>query len=780
MYVFPFRVLDPADLTVTIDGVTSPISYTISGIGADSGWVTFATAPLPGTRIMLFRSVALMRSEDYQDNGDLLADTVNADFDRIWMALQGQGYLIGNGDPVSSRALMLGRDDVNGSGAYRANNNRIVSLGYPVSDTDAATFGSARDIAEKITSGAQGALGTFLQDGAGAVVRTFQDKMRETVSVKDYGPRNDVGVWYATAFERASAKAGALGQVTVPGETFYLERDVTSTSLFVFKSGARLTGPGILYAPITVEGIEDSTKRLGQLISKAQNGGQIYASCYGDSLTYGQDTSPTGTGAPINGATQTRSSQPFPENLQLALTFSGFAKNILVTNLGFPGDSTREGLIRWHNASGTDVAIIMYGHNDANNYGGNGVVPIDEYARNLSMIAVREIWKGAAVIILGPPPNMWPDGDNNIRPYAQVAQRVAARFNCIFVDTADILSTVTDLYTDGTHLTPTAYAEIGFQLATLFMKRDGGMKKVSPMEMYYPNDGLGWGGTNSNGNWTGGKGSDRLIQLAAGESYLVAVDVQADVFPVIHSYRTSGSHQMGVYYAGGGVVSRGQPQATVVHDAAIAVRQTLICPELKKGKRFFMVRNDAAGQAFIEAIEFVGREHLHVTRGALMKSAALSGSAQTLRLSAANSNWWTCGDFTRKLRAPYSVVANLKLTDTVQNGVAIWRDLPASGEILCPNAIFVLRAGTQLVIRDFVNGSGLDTYIPGVFGAGDWTGEIEVDVSIGSIDVYVNGALVGSRANPTATVGYPGLLADKTARVVCNAFYFSGHVKGPY
>lgn len=148
VFAFPFRLLTEDDLTVTINGSPSPIAYTISGIGEDQGSVVFASAPTAGTRILLYRNVALMRSEDYQDNGDLLADTVNADFDRIWMALQGQGYLVGSGDPSLSRVLMLGRDDTNGSGAYRANSNRISDLADPIDNKDAVNVDAARAIAE--------------------------------------------------------------------------------------------------------------------------------------------------------------------------------------------------------------------------------------------------------------------------------------------------------------------------------------------------------------------------------------------------------------------------------------------------------------------------------------------------------------------------------------------------------------------------------------------------------------------------------------------------------
>lgn len=86
-FAVPFRILDAADLKVLFNSVLVN-SYTITGLGDDEGTVTFNTAPPVGAQIVIYRQVALERLTDYQFNGDLRAVTVNADFDRIWMALQ--------------------------------------------------------------------------------------------------------------------------------------------------------------------------------------------------------------------------------------------------------------------------------------------------------------------------------------------------------------------------------------------------------------------------------------------------------------------------------------------------------------------------------------------------------------------------------------------------------------------------------------------------------------------------------------------------------------------
>ncbi|WP_213763515.1 tail fiber domain-containing protein [Caballeronia sp. dw_19] len=104
-FTIPFRILLAEDLIVNLSGVLTS-AYTLSGLGDDESTLTFTTAPASGVPILAYRQVALERQTDYQFNGDLRAVTVNADFDRIWMALQDQGSDIG-------RAIVAPTADIN-------------------------------------------------------------------------------------------------------------------------------------------------------------------------------------------------------------------------------------------------------------------------------------------------------------------------------------------------------------------------------------------------------------------------------------------------------------------------------------------------------------------------------------------------------------------------------------------------------------------------------------------------------------------------------------------
>ncbi|EEP4634801.1 hypothetical protein HB016_004942, partial [Salmonella enterica subsp. enterica] len=128
--VFPYRFLlnQASDLQVTINGNPVTTGFQVSGAGNPSGGnVTFSVSPVAGTKIAITRNLPLRRDTEYQDNGDLLAGTINADFDRIWMALQGE-------NAVSGLALSRPGQDVE---YYDARGILISNIKDPVNPGDA-------------------------------------------------------------------------------------------------------------------------------------------------------------------------------------------------------------------------------------------------------------------------------------------------------------------------------------------------------------------------------------------------------------------------------------------------------------------------------------------------------------------------------------------------------------------------------------------------------------------------------------------------------------------
>ncbi|HDG7815989.1 TPA: right-handed parallel beta-helix repeat-containing protein [Klebsiella quasipneumoniae] len=130
VFAYEFYLISASDIQVTINGSVVSSGYTVSGVGnVDGGDITFLTPPASTSVVLMERVVPTYRLTDYQDNGDLLADTVNKDFDRLWMAIQRAFIYLG---VALTRPLF-------GGGPFNANGYRISNLADPVNDQDAAT-----------------------------------------------------------------------------------------------------------------------------------------------------------------------------------------------------------------------------------------------------------------------------------------------------------------------------------------------------------------------------------------------------------------------------------------------------------------------------------------------------------------------------------------------------------------------------------------------------------------------------------------------------------------
>ncbi|MDR7936688.1 phage tail fiber protein [Salmonella enterica subsp. enterica serovar Gatineau] len=128
-FTYNFLLLYAEDLSVYIDQELQTTGYTIDGVFSETGGtVTFLTPPAKGKKVYLVRLVQLYRIIEYQDNGDLLADTVNNDFDRIWQVLT-QGYW----------ALQFCMRRSPWGGPWEGQGFRISDIADPIDDQDAVT-----------------------------------------------------------------------------------------------------------------------------------------------------------------------------------------------------------------------------------------------------------------------------------------------------------------------------------------------------------------------------------------------------------------------------------------------------------------------------------------------------------------------------------------------------------------------------------------------------------------------------------------------------------------
>ena len=129
VFPFEFYIISASDIQVTVNGKIALSGFSVSGVGNTKGGdIIFNTPPVKGSVIMLERVVPTSRLTDYQDNGDLLADTVNKDFDRLWMAMQRAYTYLG----LALQRPLLG-------GPFDAEGFRIANGGDPINPQDFTT-----------------------------------------------------------------------------------------------------------------------------------------------------------------------------------------------------------------------------------------------------------------------------------------------------------------------------------------------------------------------------------------------------------------------------------------------------------------------------------------------------------------------------------------------------------------------------------------------------------------------------------------------------------------
>lgn len=185
--VFPytFKILAESDIEVTVDGVakTLNVDYTVSGVGSEGGGnVTMTVAPANLSSVVRRRNMALVRTTDYQDQGELPAATLDADIDATVLMVQQVDEQIGRAltlpagvvgvsaelpEPVGGKLLGWAADglsienlDASGVGAGTigtiqladggvtsaklASGAAVANIGYtPANDTQVAKLGTA-------------------------------------------------------------------------------------------------------------------------------------------------------------------------------------------------------------------------------------------------------------------------------------------------------------------------------------------------------------------------------------------------------------------------------------------------------------------------------------------------------------------------------------------------------------------------------------------------------------------------------------------------------------
>ena len=106
IFDYDFPIFEDGDLKVYIGSTLQTLTtdYTVTGAGNDAGGtIVLTSGATAGDIVTVYRDLPVARSTDYQANGDLLAATLNDDFDKLVMMVQQIEY------DVNNRCLRFGQ-----------------------------------------------------------------------------------------------------------------------------------------------------------------------------------------------------------------------------------------------------------------------------------------------------------------------------------------------------------------------------------------------------------------------------------------------------------------------------------------------------------------------------------------------------------------------------------------------------------------------------------------------------------------------------------------------
>lgn len=219
VFEYPFPIFASTDLEVYFNGVKVTAGFSVGGVGQTlGGTVTFLTAPANNLKVMLKRELPIERLTDFLEGGDFSAAAINAELDFMIASIQ-------QVERQNDQMIRYPEAENPASFELPPKSARIgKALGF---DENGDPIALTANIVQQAPN--------YTASGVGAVIRTMDDKMKDIISVKDFGAVGD-GMADDTL---------AINLALAAYDSIYLPRGIYRiTSPIVLRQNQRMTGEG--------------------------------------------------------------------------------------------------------------------------------------------------------------------------------------------------------------------------------------------------------------------------------------------------------------------------------------------------------------------------------------------------------------------------------------------------------------------------------------------------------------------------------------------------------
>jgi len=274
-FTYNFPIFQNSDLKVYVGSIlqTLTTNYTVSGAGTTGGGtVTFTSGLSAGDIVTIYRDMSVQRTTDYQANGDLLAENLNDDLDKLTMMVQQNEYNLGltlRADQFDETANLTIPNKATRADKLLgfAANGDVTTSNSTIAQVDATV--SAVNTLATSASGTSGSV-IHIAAGTGAVATTVQAKLREIISVTDYGAVGN-SIADDTAAIQLAFNAAENKNIYFPNGTYLISSEVIVKNCSVYTESATIIGSGEVRGVIKNDSIPFGLLKVPFNISLSKN-----------------------------------------------------------------------------------------------------------------------------------------------------------------------------------------------------------------------------------------------------------------------------------------------------------------------------------------------------------------------------------------------------------------------------------------------------------------------------------------------------------------------------